>query len=98
MQAQLAVLTVVLAFVWAPHLQAQVTVDFAKITCQQFLTDDVASSEYITAWLNGYYNGKRNNTVIDKGAMDKKVERLSEYCYKNRETPVMDAIKDVAWP
>jgi hypothetical protein len=43
--------------------------------------------------LSGYYNGKRGNTVIEAGSMQKNVHDLERYCRKNREMPVMDAAK-----
>ena len=46
-------------------------------------------------WLSGYYNGKRNNTIIDPDAVKKNEEKVSQYCYQHRETTVMDAAKTV---
>ena len=75
--------------------QAQVTVDVAKITCRQFLLGHVGgSTRSVANWLSGYYNGKRGNTVIEVGSMQKNVRDLERYCRKNHEMPVMDAAKD----
>jgi HdeA/HdeB family len=79
----------------ASAVRAQVTVDVSKITCEQFLTSKIAPSKYVALWLSGYYNGQRNNTMLDTGTMDKNVDAVSDYCYKNRQTTVMDAIKAV---
>ena len=52
--------------------QAQVTVDVAKITCRQFLLGHVGgSTRSVANWLSGYYNGKRGNTVIEGGSIQK---------------------------
>ena len=76
--------------------QAQVTVDVAKITCRQFLLGHVGgSTRSVANWLSGYYNGKRGNTVIEVGSMQKNVRDLERYCRKNHEMPVMDAAKKV---
>jgi len=76
--------------------QAQVTVDVAKITCRQFLLGHVGgSTRSVANWLSGYYNGKRGNTVIEVGSMQKNVRDLERYCRKNHEMPVMDAAKNV---
>jgi hypothetical protein len=48
-----------------PAAQAQVTLDVAKITCEQLLQNKVAAPRILGAWLSGYYNGKRNNTVLN---------------------------------
>jgi len=77
----------------APH--AQVTVDVAKITCEQFVNEKPVPSKYIVLWLSGYYNGKRNNTIIEPEAMDKNEEKVDYYCNFHREMTVMDAVKNV---
>jgi len=46
-------------------------------------------------WLSGYYNGKRNNTIIEPETMDKNEEKVDFYCNLHRETTVMDAVKNV---
>ena len=77
-------------------VNAQTTVDVAKITCRQFLRGHVGTSTRSVAnWLSGYYNGKRGNTVIDVELMQKNVRDLERYCRKNHEMSLMDAAKSV---
>jgi HdeA/HdeB family len=45
--------------------QAQVIVDVSKITCDQYVHAKITTPNLIAAWLSGYYNAKRNNTIID---------------------------------
>src|SRR6516165_4618577 len=53
-------------FVQIATTQAQETVDVAKITCQQIIGEQLAPPTHdIVMWLNGYYNGKRNNMIIN---------------------------------
>jgi hypothetical protein len=33
--------------------------------------DKITFSQYVVMWLSGYYNGKRNNTIIDPDAAKK---------------------------
>ena len=74
---------------------AQVTLDVAKITCRQFLVGEVGrSTRSVAIWLSGYYNGKRGNTVLEAGSMQRNVDDLERYCRKNYEMPVMDAVKN----
>ena len=62
---------------------------------RQFLLGHVGgSTRSVANWLNGYYNGKRGNTVIEAGSMQKNVRDLERYCRKNHEMPVMDAAKN----
>jgi acid stress chaperone HdeB len=84
-------------FAQIPTMQAQVTVDVAKITCEQFLDEKLpgATTRDVLLWLRGYYNGKRNNTIIEPLTFQKDEEKLNSYCYQHSETTVMDAIKNV---
>ena len=74
--------------------QAQVTVDVAKITCEEYFFNKITFSQYVVMWLSGYYNGKRNNTIIEPDAVKKNEQKVNLYCYQHRETTVMDAVKN----
>ena len=83
-------------FAQMPTMQAQDTVDVAKITCQQILKDELASPTHdIVLWLSGYYNGKRNSTIINLRTINDDEKKVRIYCYKNLDTTVLDAIKNV---
>lgn len=94
MKSGLNMLGALIALVAAPAAQAQVTVDVEKITCKQFLLDQVAPTKIIAVWLSGYYNGKRSNTVIDIGSMEKSADKVQDYCRLNLDMTVMDAVKN----
>jgi acid stress chaperone HdeB len=72
---------------------AQTSVDVAKISCRQFIFDDIALSKSIAVWLVGYYNGQQHNTVVDMGRMQQNIDKVQDFCRLNLETPVMDAAK-----
>jgi acid stress chaperone HdeB len=93
-KGRLLLTSALLVFVQMPT-QAQVTVDVSKITCEEYLTDTFTFSQDIVMWLSGYYNGKRNNTIIEPDAVKKNEEKVNLYCYQHRETTVMDAVKNV---
>jgi len=79
-----------------PAMQAQETLDLAKITCQQFMGEQLATpSRDIVLLLAGYYNGKRNNTIIEPQTIKKEDEKVNSYCYQHGDTTVMDAVKNV---
>ena len=83
-------------FVQVRAMQAQETVDVAKITCQQILKEELASPTHdIVLWLGGYYNGKRNSTIINLRTINDDEKKVRLYCYKNLDTTVLDAIKNV---
>ena len=54
-----------LALVGLQEVQAQVTIDTRKITCNQFLAGQLTDSRTLAIWLNGYVNGARGKTLID---------------------------------
>jgi hypothetical protein len=83
-------------FTQMPTMQAQETLDLAKITCEQFEMEQLAPpSRDIVLVLVGYYNGKRNNTIIEPQTIRKEEAKVNQYCYQHREATLMDAVKNV---
>src|SRR5262245_59037684 len=83
-------------FAQTPTMQAQETLDLAKITCDQMQGEKLAYiSRDVVLLLAGYYNGKRNNTIIEPQTIKKHVEEVESYCDKHGQTTVMDAVKIV---
>jgi hypothetical protein len=71
-------------FVQMPTMQAQETLDLAKVTCEQLQGEKLAYiSRDIMLVLVGYYNGKRNNTIIEPQTVKKHAPRGAG---GNRET------------
>jgi acid stress chaperone HdeB len=93
---RLLLASALLMFVQIAMTHAQERVDVAKITCQQILKEELASPTHdIVLWLSGYYNGKRNSTIINLRTINDDEEKVRLYCYKNPDTTVLDAIKNV---
>jgi acid stress chaperone HdeB len=86
-----AISTLLLA--WAA--QAQTTIDVSKISCNQLATAKVASPDYIAIWLSGFYNGKRNNTIIDVQQLQDNAQKVRTYCLYNGKGTVMEAVEKV---
>ena len=80
-----------LALAVAPPARAQVTLDMAKITCDQFTGYKITNPQNIAIWLSGYHSGMRGDTVIDTQALLAKARELQDYCLRNPQTPVMQA-------
>ena len=80
-----------LALAIAPTARAQVTLDMAKVTCDQFTGYKITNPQNIAIWLSGYHSGMRGNTVIDTQALLAKARELQDYCLRNPQTPVMQA-------
>lgn len=71
---------------------AQVTIDVAKITCDQFLAGKVADSRSVTVWLSGYYHGMHNNTLLDVNALQQESQAVMDYCITHPSVILMDAV------
>jgi acid stress chaperone HdeB len=81
-----------LALATAPAARAQVTLDVAKITCDQFTGYKITNPQNIAIWLSGYHSGMRGNTVIDTQDLNANARKLQDYCLLNPQTPVMQAV------
>src|SRR5580692_11558041 len=73
--------------------QAQTTIDVAKISCRQFIFDDIALSKSIAIWLSGYTSGTQHNTLVDMSQMEHNIDKVEDFCRLNLEMTVMDAAK-----
>jgi hypothetical protein len=95
-KARLLLTSALLMFVQIPAPQAQVTVDVAKITCEQFSMEELSfNSRDVIFWISGYYHREHNNTVIEPGAIKRDANNLNRYCYQHGEMTVMDALKNM---
>ena len=90
-------LSLPLAILVACAGQAQTTIDVAKITCDQ-LTLLKVEPDYIALWLSGYYNGKRNNTVIDVEQFKELATKVKRDCLYNNRGTVMETVERLAGP
>lgn len=77
----------------AAAARAQETIDVTKITCDQFLAGKVADSRSVTIWLSGYYNGLRNNSVLDVSALQRDSKDVMDYCITHPNITLMNAVK-----
>ena len=88
---------VVIAISSVSSAQAQITIDASKITCDQFVHSKVGTPRMIGAWLSGFYNGKRDNRILDPQAFEQRLTKLEQFCYteKNFKLPVMQAVEEI---
>ena len=93
---RLLLISALFLFVQIATMHAQETIDVAKITCAQILREQLPPPTHdIVLWLSGYYNGKRNSTIINLRTINDDEKKVRIYCYKNPDTTVLDAIKNV---
>jgi acid stress chaperone HdeB len=74
---------------------AQVTIDVSKITCEQFRGFAVTDPNNIALWLSGYYNGKRDNTIVNVQSFKDTLSKVKSYCITNPTVTVMQATEAV---
>jgi acid stress chaperone HdeB len=82
-----------LSLIASSPLSAQVIVDVAKIDCHQFATYKVAHPDRIAIWLNGYFHGKRGDLMVDAQELDGNTDKVQEYCIKNPDMLLMQAVE-----
>jgi hypothetical protein len=90
--------TMVLALSAWSGAQAQVTVDVAKITCDQFTLYKITDPRNIAIWLSGYYHGQRNTTTIDTQQLNDNLRKITDYCNLRPQETVMHAVESVFGP
>ena len=96
MKVRLLLTSALFLFVQIPNMQAQVTVDVVRITCEQLEMQALPwTSRDIVLWLSGYYHGKHDNTIIEPDAIKRDENKLNTYCFEHGETTVMDALKNM---
>ena len=76
-------------------IEAQQTIDVAKITCDQFVMGKITDSRTVLIWLSGFYNGTRNNTLLDVSTLQKNSQDLTDYCFSHRKAILMNAVKSL---
>jgi acid stress chaperone HdeB len=88
----LAVIGLAIAFVSAPA-RSQVMLDVSKVTCEQYVQFKITDPKNIAIWLSGYYNGKRDNTILDTQALAADTEKMEQYCISHPDILVMKAVE-----
>src|SRR6516165_11946845 len=73
--------------------QAQVTLDISKITCEQYNAYKITNPQNIAIWVSGYYHGKRGDVTLDTQGLVENAKKLRDYCRRNRETLVLEAVE-----
>ena len=88
----------VLALSACSGAHAQVTVDVAKITCDQFTLYKITDPQNIAIWISGYYHGQRNTTVIDTQQLSASLQKIKDYCNLRPQETVFHAVETVFGP
>ncbi len=75
--------------------RAQVMIDVAKITCDQFTLYKVTDPQNIAMWLSGYYHGQQNDTTVDTLELATYLQKVKDYCNLHPQVTVMRAVESM---
>ena len=77
----------------AQSVQAQITVDISKITCEQF--NVLEKQDSVAIWLSGYYHGQKRNPVLEINVFEEAVRKFRAACRQpdNFKRPVVELIE-----
>jgi acid stress chaperone HdeB len=91
----LVVLGLAAALAVPSSASAQVMADLSKITCEQFIKYKVTDPKLIAAWFNGYFHGKRGDTMVDTQKLNADADEVEKFCFKNHDALVMQSAESI---
>ncbi len=81
------------------HAEQQNDIDFANLTCEQFIDGlqemDDESAGYVMMWLDGYLSGITNDTLLHWEGLEEFGTKLAGFCQKNPHSGLLDSAKAV---
>jgi hypothetical protein len=84
----------VLAALGGAPAPAQTSIDIAKITCEQFILQQVTDPRNVIIWLSGYH-AKRGDTVIQVQQFEENAKKVTDACRANLKGMVMEVFEKV---
>src|SRR6202167_1202044 len=72
---------------------AQLTIDMGRITCEQYLAMPPSRSNYITAWMSGWFSFKNDRPFVDLVVHQKNIASVKEWCKFHPSESVMTGLK-----
>lgn len=74
-------------------------IDFGNVSCGDFIegvaTMDEETAGLVMVWLDGYLSGVSGDTELNWKSLETIGENLVEYCAKNADADVLEAVKEV---
>ena len=66
--------------------------DVAKLPCKEFISN-TNEMPMMLAWIDGYMSAKSDNTVMSSAWMEKLGKHMGEFCSKNPNKTIMEAME-----
>jgi len=77
--------------------KAQVIVDLSLVTCGQYLGKDRDTQDVIAAWMSGYFNAAKNQSMVDLARFERNRKAVEKYCKTHKLETLMSAIQRNAY-
>jgi hypothetical protein len=78
-----------------PCARAEITIDVSKMTCKEFMFDNLILPDNVAYWLSGFYNGMHGNTKFNIDELQDYVNKVEQYCMREPGKTVMQAAETV---
>jgi acid stress chaperone HdeB len=82
---------------WNLPARAQVVLDLTLITCAQYMGQDKDNQDVIAAWMSGYFNAAKNQSVLNLTRFDRNRKAVEKYCKSHKPETLMSAIQRNAY-
>jgi acid stress chaperone HdeB len=77
--------------------KAQVIVDLSLVTCGQYMGKDRDTQDVIAAWMSGYFNAAKNQSMVDLSRFERNRKAVEKYCKTHKLETLMSAIQRNAY-
>jgi len=77
--------------------KAQVIVDLGLVTCGQYMSKDRDTQDVIAAWMSGYFNAAKNQSMVDLSRFERNRKAVEKYCKTHKPETLMSAIQRNAY-
>ncbi len=76
---------------------AQVVLDLTMITCGQYQEQDRNTQDVLAAWMSGYFNAAKNQSMVDLARFERNRKAVEKYCKTHKPETLMSAIQRNAY-
>lgn len=76
---------------------AQVVLDLTMITCGQYMEQSRDNQDVLAAWMSGYFNAARNQSMVDLARFERNRKVVEKYCRSHKPETLMSAIQRNAY-
>jgi len=77
--------------------KAQVIVDLSLVTCGQYMGKDRDTQDVIAAWMSGYFNAAKNQSMVDLARFERNRKAVEKYCKTHKLETLMSAVQRNAY-